>query len=368
MQPAELLHERLRHLAVEDPREARKEFLRLFDSGGSALEWFLGHITAPADGRLRHLVASSLRTSMDKERMAPYLIVWHEIETDEFARRAIAAALDGVATESAGQTALAQEVARLTSAIGREMAQRERLNRELEIAREVQEHLFPQRLPPVLGLDYFGQCRPAREVGGDYYDFLELAEGRLGIAIGDVSGKGVGAALMMASLEASLRALAPVVGDLAELMERVNNLVHQASTAERYATLFYAQYDPASRELSYVNAGHNPPVVLRSGGESLGVFRLKTGGPVIGLLPNCYQSDVFRHEPGDLLVLFTDGVSESMNARLEEWGEERLVELAKACHGIPVLEVTRQILRAAEAFAGGAPQHDDMTLVVLRVT
>ena len=105
MQPAELLHERLRHLAVEDPREARKEFLRIFDSGGSALEWFLGHITAPADGRLRHLVASSLRTSMDKERMAPYLIVWHEIETDEFARRAIAAALDGVATESAGQTA-----------------------------------------------------------------------------------------------------------------------------------------------------------------------------------------------------------------------------------------------------------------------
>ena len=89
---------------------------------------------------------------------------------------------------------------------------------------------------------------------------------------------------------------------------------------------------------------------------------------MIGLLPNCYQSDVFRHEPGDLLVLFTDGVSESMNVRLEEWGEERLVELAKACHRIPVLEVTRQILRAAEAFAGGAPQHDDMTLVVLRVT
>ena len=101
-------------------------------------------------------------------------------------------------------------------------------------------------------------------MGGDYYDFLELPDGRFGIAIGDVSGKGVGAALMMASLEASLRALASVVDDPAELMERVNGLVYQASSANRYATLFYAQYDPASRRLSYVNAGHNPPVVLRS--------------------------------------------------------------------------------------------------------
>ena len=165
------------------------------------------------------------------------------------------------------------------------MAQRERLNRELEIAREVQEHLFPQRLPPVPGLDYCGHCRPAREVGGDYYDFLELPDGRLGIAIGDVSGKGVGAALMMASLEASLRALAPVVDDPAELMERVNSLVFQASAANRFATLFYAQYDPATRRMSYVNAGHNPPLVLRNCAGSCQVLRLETGGPVIGLLP-----------------------------------------------------------------------------------
>src|SRR5499425_2632960 len=231
MQPAELVHEKLRRLAVEDPREARKAFFALFDSGNSALERFLGQISSPADGRLRHLVASALRNNRDKERLAPYLIAWHEIETDEFAKRAIAAALEGVRTESAAQKALAQEVARLTTAIGREMAQRERLNRELEIAREVQEHLFPQRLPPVLGLDYCGQCRPAREVGGDYYDFLDLPGGRFGIAIGDVSGKGVGAALMMASLEASLRALAPVVQAPGELMERVNNLIRQASAA-----------------------------------------------------------------------------------------------------------------------------------------
>jgi len=367
MQPAELVHERLLRLAVEDPREARKAFLRIFDSGGSALEQFLGQISSPADGRLRHLVASALRNDRDKERLAPYLIAWHEIETDEFARRAIAAALDGVKTESGAQTALAQEVARLTTAIGREMAQRERLNRELEIAREVQEHLFPQRNPPVRGLDYCGQCRPAREVGGDYYDFLELPGGRLGIAIGDVSGKGVGAALMMASLEASLRALASIVDDPAELMERVNSLVYQASSANRYATLFYAQYDPANSRLSYVNAGHNPPVVLRNCGGSCQVLRLETGGPVIGLLRDRYERGVFSLEAGDLVVLFTDGVSESMNVRYEEWGEERFIEFAKTCHGLPVLEGMRRILAAAQAFAAGASQYDDMTLVMLRV-
>ena len=168
--PADPLYEALRRLAVEDPREARKVFLSYLDSGGPALEHFLGQISSPADGRLRHLVASALRNNRDKERLAAYLIAWHEIETDEFAKRAIAASLDGVKTE------MAQEVARLTTAIGRETAQRERLNRELEIAREVQEHLFPQRLPAVPGLEYSGQCRPAREVGGDYYDFLELPD------------------------------------------------------------------------------------------------------------------------------------------------------------------------------------------------
>jgi len=316
---------------------------------------------------LRHLVASALRNNRDKERLAPYLIAWHEIETDEFAKRAMASALGGVRTESAAQTALAQEVARLTAAIGREMAQRERLNRELEIAREVQEHLFPQRLPPASGLDYCGQCQPAREVGGDYYDFLDLPDGRLGIAIGDVSGKGVGAALMMASLEASLRALASVVRDPAELMGRVNNLVCQASAANRYATLFYAEFDPATRCLTFVNAGHNPPIVLRNCRGACQVLRLETGGPVVGLLPQQYQHGEFSHEAGDLVVLFTDGVSESMNVREEEWGEERLIELAKTCHGLPAREGMKRILAAAQAFAGGAPQYDDMTLMVLRL-
>ena len=119
--------------------------------------------------------------------------------------------------------------------------------------------------------------------------------------------------------------------------------------------------------MSYVNAGHNPPVVLRNCAGSCQVLRLETGGPVIGLLPHRYQRGVFSHEAGDLVVLFTDGVSESMNVRYEEWGEERMIELAKTCQGLPVQEGMRRILAAAQAFAAGASQHDDMTLVVLRV-
>jgi sigma-B regulation protein RsbU (phosphoserine phosphatase) len=367
MQPPEILYDRLRHLVIEDPRETRRIFLQLLDSGGSALDEFLGNISSPADGRLRQIVATALRNQRDRERLAPHLIAWQEIETDEFTRRAIARALRGLDARSAEQTTLALEVARLTAAIGRERAQRERLNRELEIAQEVQEHFFPQRLPSVPGLDYCGRCRPAREVGGDYYDFLELPAGRLGIAIGDVSGKGIGAALMMASLEASLRSQALVGHDLADLMKRVNSLVYQASSSNRYATLFYAEYDPQSGQLCYVNAGHNPPLILRKSAAGCQVFRLETGGTVVGLLPECYKQDVFPLVPGDLAVLFTDGISESMNHRDEEWGEERLIELAKTCHGLPALEVMTRILAAAEAFAAGAPQHDDMTLVALRV-
>src|SRR5262249_55449814 len=150
-----------------------------------------------------------------------------------------------------------------------------------------------QRLPPMPGLDYCGQCQPAREVGGDYYDFLDLPGGRLGVAIGDVSGKGGGAALMMASLEASLRALASAIQDPADLMAGGHNMVRQASSANRYATLFYAEYHPATRRLIYVNAGHNPPLVLRNGAGAWEVLRLEIGGPVIGLLPHPYQHGEF---------------------------------------------------------------------------
>jgi sigma-B regulation protein RsbU (phosphoserine phosphatase) len=268
----------------------------------------------------------------------------------------------------ATQTGLALENSRLTEAVAKEAAQKERLNAELDIAREVQERLFPQELPPVKGLDYFGACRPALGVGGDYYDFLELPGGKFGIAIGDVSGKGIGASLMMASLQASLRGQTLHAGDdLATLMTCVNTLVYEASTQNRYATFFYAQYDPSTQLLSYVNAGHNPPFLLRSGGE---VVRLETGGPVVGMLPSMlarYEQGEVQMKSGDVLVGFTDGISESMNPAEEEWGEDAMLADLQKLDGRSSEEILHAIVAGADAFANGAKQHDDMTMIVVRV-
>jgi sigma-B regulation protein RsbU (phosphoserine phosphatase) len=243
------------------------------------------------------------------------------------------------------------------------------LNREVEIAREVQERLFPQELPPVAGLDYCGACRPALGVGGDYYDFLALPEGRFGVAIGDVSGKGIAAALMMASLEASLRAEATrAPEDLAALVGNVNRLVFQASTSNRYATFFYAQYEPAQRRLTYVNAGHNPPILLRCQGESFRAMRLTAGGTVVGLLESFpYQQESLLLQPGDLLIAFTDGISEAVNSAGDEFGEDRLIRVLEETFDLAAASILSSIMHAADRFAGGAKQYDDMTLVVLKV-
>lgn len=268
----------------------------------------------------------------------------------------------------AAQTGLALENARLMSAIADEVAQRERLNREVEIAREVQERLFPQTLPPIAGVEYAGACRPALGVGGDYYDFLALPGGRLGIAIGDVSGKGIAAALTMASLQASLRGEATrAPEDLAALVSNVNRLVYEASSSSRYATFFYAQYNPATRQLTYVNAGHNPPMLFHGTGKDFRLSRLETGGTVVGLLESFpYEQGSLRIEPGDVLIAFTDGISESMNSADEEWGEGPLIETVKACSDLSPAETITRIMQAADKFVAGAKQHDDMTLVVLR--
>jgi sigma-B regulation protein RsbU (phosphoserine phosphatase) len=271
----------------------------------------------------------------------------------------------------AAQTGLALENSRLTEEIVREAAQRERMNREVEIAREVQERLFPQELPSVEGVDFYGACRPALGVGGDYYDFLELADGRLGIAIGDVSGKGIGAALMMASLQASLRAQAlHAKGDLAELMSRVNTLVYEASTTNRYATFFYGQLDPATRKLDYVNAGHNPPFLVRRKEDDFEIIRLEEGGAVVGMLPSMlvsYKQGAITLEKGDLLVGFTDGISEAMNPGDEEWGEEAMLEAIKARFDLKAVEMLEYLVECADRFADGAKQHDDMTAIIVRV-
>jgi sigma-B regulation protein RsbU (phosphoserine phosphatase) len=269
--------------------------------------------------------------------------------------------LQSVAT----QTGLALENSHLTAAIAAEVAQRERLNRELEIAREVQEHLFPRNYPAVPCLDYAGRCRPALRVGGDYYDFLELADGCLGIAIGDISGKGVPAALLMASLQASLRGQT-ISGtqDLGKLMSNMNRLIFETTPANRYATFFYGQYQPATQLFSYVNGGHNPPMVLRNGE----VLRLEVGGPAVGLFQSaCYSQGQIQLTSGDVVLLYTDGMSEAMNAKDEEWGEERMIGVVTSCRSLPAVGIIEDLMRAVDVFVAGAPQHDDMTLMIVKV-
>ena len=270
----------------------------------------------------------------------------------------------------ATQTGLALENSRLTSAIATEVAHRERHNREVEIAREVQQRLFPQKLPPIAGLEYQGHCRPALGVGGDYFDFLALSGGKLGIAVADVSGKGIGAALLMASLQASLRGQTlRAAGSLAHVMSTVNRLVYDASPDNRYATFFYGEYDPLTREMAYVNAGHCHPMILRRDRHGvLEVIRLKTGGTVVGLFENtAYTEARIVLCAGDLVVAYSDGLSEALNPAEEEWGEQNVIDLAAACDGLPAGDTIDRLISGADAFAAGAPQYDDMTVVVLRV-
>jgi len=269
----------------------------------------------------------------------------------------------------AAQTAIALENSQLTAAVARETALRARMTREIEIAREVQEGLFPQNYPPVPGLEYIGYCRPALGVGGDYYDFVRVDDRALGIAVGDVSGKGIPAALLMASLRASLHAQAIAAPtDLGTLMSRLNALIFEASPGNRYATFFYGQYDARTRHLSYVNAGHNPPLVFRPRDGALEILKVEGGGTVIGLLPAAeYTECGLDLAPGDLFVGYTDGVSEAMNTEGEEWGEERMTQAIRACLHLHPRAVVQQVMAAADAFASGARQNDDMTLVVMRV-
>ena len=269
----------------------------------------------------------------------------------------------------AAQTGLALENGRLTAAVAVEVEARTKQARDIEIARDVQQRLLPQEFPPIPGLDYAGTCRAALGVGGDYFDFIPLSKTRLGVAIGDVSGKGIPAALLMASLRAYLRGAQTIhhQADLTEVMRNLNMLVYESSAANRYATFFYGELDVPSRVLTYVNAGHNPPMLFRGAGDGSDVVRLDTGGPVIGLIEHCvYQQGSVTLTAGDVLVAYTDGISEAMNAANEEWGEDCLMAAVAPKRATSAVALIDSLINSADAFVAGAPQHDDMTLLIVR--
>jgi sigma-B regulation protein RsbU (phosphoserine phosphatase) len=243
------------------------------------------------------------------------------------------------------------------------------LRLDLRRAREVQKAFIPQTPPSIPGLECQAFYKPAHTLGGDYVDFFLVSSGRWGLTIGDVSGKGIGAALVMANLQASVRAQAQQShSDPAIVMQRVNRLVCESSPIHFYASLFYAEYDPPTRTLAYVNAGHNPPIVIRCQCGRSKVFRLEADGTPIGLFENSsYKSTSFQLEAEDILVACTDGIIETESQDGELWGQQRLEDLFSTCARRTPQRVLQNIIREVSDFGLGLPPKDDMTLLVLQV-
>jgi sigma-B regulation protein RsbU (phosphoserine phosphatase) len=269
----------------------------------------------------------------------------------------------------AGQLALVIENSKLLE----RMVEEERLRRELLMAAEVQRRLFPESPPTSDAVELAGYCQPARKVGGDYYDFFDYGGGQTGLVVADVAGKGISAALLMSTLQASLRARvadghpdASADGGLSELVSTLNRLLCQSTGPASYVTFFYAQFDARTSALGYVNAGHNPPLLLRRG--SVPNEKLDLGGPVLGIFEGCpYEQGSVPMRPGDVFVGYTDGVVEALNTRGEEFGERRLRDCVAALSYLTAEEICARVVRRVDEWCADTPQHDDLTLVVLKV-
>ena len=260
------------------------------------------------------------------------------------------------------------EVSRAVEAQRRAAAERQeaeqRAAHELEIAMQVQARLFPQRLPPMRTLEYAGACVQTRRVGGDYYDFLDLGRDRLGLVIGDIAGKGMPAALLMASLQANLRSQCATAVDQPErFLQTVNRLFYESTADNAYATFFYSEFDDLAGRLRYANCGHLPALVLRGAGE---VERLEPTATVLGLFSTweCRTAEL-RLSAGDLLAIYTDGITEAFNASDDEFGEERLVETLHAHRDLAPRDLIAAIYDGVRRFSP-QEQRDDMTLIVAR--
>jgi len=240
---------------------------------------------------------------------------------------------------------------------------------DLAMAREVHQRAFPTTEPRIAGLDYSSDWRPAGGLTGDYLDYFELPEGNLGLAIGDVAGKGLAAALLTSSLHSLARALHHYqYGSLSDLAAAIDDLFYEVCPDSSYATMFVARYDPGRHFLHFVNAGHEPPVVLRKTAAGYRPVILERTGPVIGMLRKSrFHENVVSLAPGDLVLAFTDGLCETTNSRGEEWGFGRLLAAVEASSYRKAHDIVGRVFEAAESFAGSSPQHDDMTLWLGRV-
>ena len=252
------------------------------------------------------------------------------------------------------------ENARLT-----EIEEAERImKRDLTQAAEIQGRMLPDKAPEVPGTDLAGYNAPCRTVGGDYYDFFPFSDGRVAMALGDVSGKGMPASLMMMALQARVQVLAEDPGDLGAFMSRLNKATCAKCPSNRFITFFFCVLDTRTGDLAFANAGHNPPILVRKSGQS---ELLEGGGPVLGILPIApYREQHTRLEPGDMLVLYSDGVTEANNVDHDEYDEPRFIEVLTATRARPASEIVDAVTKSLAEFTAGAPQADDITLVVAK--
>jgi serine phosphatase RsbU (regulator of sigma subunit) len=236
------------------------------------------------------------------------------------------------------------------------------LEEDMRIAVQIQTNLLPKGAPEVPGYDLVGSNKPCRSVGGDYYDFA-LEGGRLSLALGDVSGKGTGAAMLMTVLRAAVRGHWNEAV-LSEAVARINRTVCQNVPDGKYITFFVARLDPASGRLTYVNAGHNPPILIRADGS---IERLTEGGMVLGLLESVpYADGKIELRPGDVLLVYSDGVTETWSPEDQEFGDEGLLAVATRGRTLDAASLQREILQELETFAAGGKATDDRTLIVLK--
>ncbi len=262
---------------------------------------------------------------------------------------------------------LEQRVAEQVEELRRTHIEKERLQKELEIARDIQQSFLPQVIPQIEGFELAAINIPAREVGGDFYDFIPITEDKWGLLIADVSGKGVPAALFMALSRTIVRT--NTIGNLAisEAICKANEfLTEESQTSNMFVTLFYAVLDTKKRSLTYVNAGHNPSLVIKPAtGE---VIILEGKGIALGVMPDIdLEKREILLEKDDIVVFYTDGVTEGINEQEEEFGEERFIEVIKKNHNLPAQGIIEQIQQEIVTFSNNHPQFDDITLMVLKI-
>lgn len=256
--------------------------------------------------------------------------------------------------------------ARLLATLDKQMEQVRRTRSEMEIARNVQQKLFPRKAAAFKDVDYAGRCAPARDVSGDYYDFLDLGGGRLGIVLADVSGKGVPAALLMANLQACFRTQTETgPREPAALLRSINHLFYESTSPENFATLFFGDYDSESHRLRYVNCGHLPPFLIRAS-ENNGADRLEPTATVLGAFPEWHCSDgEAQLHPGDTLFLYTDGVTEAESASGDDFGDARLEAVLKSARSDKPEVMIDKVIGAVQGFSSGT-QADDITVVAIQ--